>query len=59
MTTMVSIFARSARVVASEAPRGADNPAAQEQRPAARPSAAMECTSTEWREAHRVVFFMS
>src|SRR5260370_42480666 len=60
MTTMVSIFARSARVAVSETPGGADNSLlAQEQRPATRPSATIECTSNEWREAHIVAFIMN
>src|ERR1700736_1856196 len=55
---MVSIFARSARVVVSATP-GADNSLlAQEQRPATRPSAAIECTSNGAREAHLLVFIM-
>src|ERR1700688_4547053 len=58
MTTMVSTFVRSARVVGSVP--GADNPLlAQELNPATRPSATMECTSSEWREAHGVVFMMN
>src|SRR5271170_2404348 len=60
MTTMVSTFDRSARVVASETPaRVARFPLAQEHKPATTPSAATENTSSEWREASTGEFFMN